>query len=364
MKSEKERKQSKRLRRNTSTKKSNAKKHSWIYNHPIATLFIVLTGIAVAGFWTLFGFSGYNGPERHIYIPQNATSSDLRDSLVTNLGTLAGNRTYILWRLQHGEINRSRGFYEVLPGERALSLARRLRYGRQTPVKFTFNNARTLDNMADKISRNLEVSADEILKACDSILPAKGFTPEQYPAAFFPDTYQCFITASGEDIVNILLHYRNAFWNEDRLRKASELGLTPVEVSTLASIVEEESAKNDERPLIARLYLNRLQRGMRLQADPTVKFATGDFGLRRILNVHLATPSPYNTYLNSGLPPGPIRIASRQTIESVLDAPKHNNIYMCAKEDFSGYHNFAPDYATHMENARKYRRQLDLRGIK
>ncbi len=351
-------------KRNSARKKKTAKKHGWVYNHPIGVLCGVLVIIAVAAFWTLFGFSGYHGEAKNIYIPQKATRSDLRDSLVSNLGLIAGNRTYILWRLLHGEIDRARGMYEVTPGERALNLSRRLKYGRQTPVKFTFNNARTLKAMADKISSQLEVSSDDILRACDSILPGEGFTPEQFPAAFFPDTYQCYITASGEDIVRTMLYYRNAFWNDERKAKAAQLGISPVEAATVASIVEEESAKTDERPVIARLYLNRLHRGMRLQADPTVKFATGDFSLRRILGSHLSTQSPYNTYLNDGLPPGPIRIASRHTIEGVLDAPEHNYLYMCAKEDFSGYHNFASDYATHLKNAQRYRHQLDLRGIK
>lgn len=339
-------------------------KHGWLYNHPIAVLFVALVIVAIAAFWTLFGFSGYHGPERHIYIPPQATEADFRDSLVANLGVIAGNRTYVLWRLQHGNLDRTRGMYEVSPGETALALSRRLRYGRQTPVRFTFSNARTLQAMADKISSQLELSADEIMAACDTMLPAAGFSREQFPAAFFPDTYECFINASGEDVVRTMLYYRNQFWNDDRRSKAAKLGLTPEDVTTVASIVEEESAKSDERPIIARLYLNRLQRGMRLQADPTVKFATGDFSLRRILATHLATPSPYNTYLNDGLPPGPIRIASRQTIDGVLNAPDHNYLYMCAKEDFSGYHNFAADYSTHLDNARRYRRQLDLRGIK
>ena len=160
------------------------------------------------------------------------------------------------------------------------------------------------------------------------------------------------------------MDYRNRFWDKSRRSKAARLGLTPAEVATIASIVEEETAKTDEKPKVARLYLNRLQKGIKLQADPTVKFASGDFSLRRITGKHLAIESPYNTYKISGLPPGPIRVPASSTLDAVLNAPNHNYIYMCAKEDFSGYHNFASDYATHQANARRYQAELNRRGIR
>ncbi len=161
-----------------------------------------------------------------------------------------------------------------------------------------------------------------------------------------------------------LVGIRDNFWTKERLDKAAKLGLTPVEVATIASIVEEESNKKDERPMIARLYINRVKQGMKLQADPTVKFATGNFALRRITGKHLRTDSPYNTYKNVGLPPGPIRVPNAATLDAVLNAPEHNYIYMCAKEDFSGRHNFAADYATHRKNAKKYQAALNRRGIR
>ena len=156
---------------------------------------------------------------------------------------------------------------------------------------------------------------------------------------------------------------RDTFWNPDRIAKARELGLDPVGVTTIASIVAEETSKADERPKVARLYLNRLSRGMKLQADPTVKFAIGDFSLRRIGGSMLNIDSPYNTYRVKGLPPGPIRIVDPQLIDDVLNAPAHNYIYMCAREDFSGYHNFSTDYATHQANAKRYQAELDRRKI-
>ena len=361
---EKKGKPTQRKPRSTQRRNTKNKKKGWFYNHPIGVLCFALAILAVAVFWTLFGFSGYHGEERWIYVPQGSTNASIRDSLTSNLGLIAGNRTYVLWRLQHGQVDKARGIYRVEPGERALGLSRRLLSGRQTPVKFSFNNARTVEDVARKVAAQLELSADDFMAACDSLLPEAGFTRAQFPAAFFPDTYESYITASGADVVNILLRYRNRFWNDERRAKAKDLGITPVEAATIASIVEEESGKLDERPVIARLYLNRLQRGIRLQADPTVKFSTGNFALRRITHEHLRTDSPYNTYLHDGLPPGPIRVASKRTIEDMLEAPQHDYLYMCAKDDFSGYHNFASDYATHLANARRYQQALNKRGIK
>ena len=155
----------------------------------------------------------------------------------------------------------------------------------------------------------------------------------------------------------------NRFWNQSRRAKADSLSMTPVEVAILASIVEEETNNRQEKPMVAGLYINRLRIGIPLQADPTVKFALQDFSLRRITNAHLNFPSPYNTYLNVGLPPGPIRIPSPAGIDAVLNYARHNYIYMCAKEDFSGTHNFASTYAEHMQNARKYWNMLNKRKI-
>ncbi|MCD7816338.1 MAG: endolytic transglycosylase MltG, partial [Bacteroides sp.] len=191
-----------------------------------------------------------------------------------------------------------------------------------------------------------------------------GYSTETLPCLFIPNTYEVYWTMTPEAFVKRMQKEHDRFWNEERKAKAQSIGLTPEEVATLASIVEEETANNAEKPMVAGLYINRLHADMPLQADPTVKFALQDFGLRRILHTHLETDSPYNTYKHTGLPPGPIRIPSIQGIESVLNYTRHNYLYMCAKEDFSGTHNFAATFSQHLANARKYQRELNRRKIK
>lgn len=213
------------------------------------------------------------------------------------------------------------------------------------------------------MSHVLECDSVQFLAAADSILSASGLTKEEQASAFIPDTYQFYWTDSPARVVNKLFAERSSFWNDGRVAKAKALGLTPEQVHTLASIVEEETNKADEQGTVARLYLNRIKRGMPLQADPTVKFAVGDFSLKRIVGEHLKIDSPYNTYRNTGLPPGPIRIAERGTLQRVLDAPENNYIYMCAKSDFSGYHDFTADYNRHRINAARYHRALSARGL-
>lgn len=179
-----------------------------------------------------------------------------------------------------------------------------------------------------------------------------------------PDTYEFYWNATPNKIIKRLVEYREKFWTDKRKAQAASLGLSPIEATILASIVEEETNKADEKPIVARLYMNRLKKGMLLQADPTVKYAVGNFGLKRILQQHLNIESPYNTYKHPGLPPGPIRIPSGNTIDAVLNAPSNDYIYMCAKEDFSGYHNFTSSYSEHLNNARRYQAVLNKRNIK
>lgn len=184
------------------------------------------------------------------------------------------------------------------------------------------------------------------------------------PALFIPNTYEAYWNTDAKAFIHRMKKEYERFWTQERRDKAQACGLTPIEVSTLASIVEEETANKSEMPMVAELYLNRLQDGMPLQADPTIKFSLQEFGLRRILHKHLEVESPYNTYKHAGLPPGPIRIASIQGIESVLNHAQHDYLYMCAKEDFSGTHNFAATFAEHQANARRYQQALNKRNIR
>lgn len=301
-----------------------------------------------------------------VNIPRDATMQSVCDSLTTSLGDSYGELVYNLWKVAAGDPESAHGSYLIEPGTTALTAARTIAGRKQTPVKVTINNVRTLGDLTKRIASKLEATPGEIhaaLKEALSDHPQFG-DEATFTAAVLPDTYEFYWTDTASHVVNKLVSARDEFWNKDRLAKAEKLGLTPVEVATIASIVEEESNKKDERPLIARLYMNRVKQGMKLQADPTVKFATGNFALRRITGKHLKTDSPYNTYRNAGLPPGPIRVPQKATLDAVLNAPEHSYIYMCAKEDFSGYHNFASDYATHQRNARRYQAALNRRGIR
>lgn len=258
------------------------------------------------------------------------------------------------------------GCYVIKPTDNMRYLHRRLSMGYQTPVKLTIGSVRTLDRMARNIARQLMIDSTEVAKliADTAYIHRIGYTKETLPALFIPNTYEVYWNLSAEDFMLRMLKENKAFWNEKRTKQAEAIGLTPIEVATLASIVEEETANHAEKSVVAGLYINRLHKGMLLQADPTVKFSMGNFELRRILYRHLEVDSPYNTYKYAGLPPGPIRVPSYQGLESVLNYTKHNYLYMCAKEDFSGTHNFAVTSAQHAANARKYQQALNRRGIR
>ena len=258
------------------------------------------------------------------------------------------------------------GRYAIKPADNMRYFHRRLSMGYQTPVKLTIGSVRTLDRMARNVSRQLMIDSTEVATLLNDTAYIReiGYTKETLPALFIPNTYEVYWDMSAEDFMARMQKEHKAYWNEKRMKQAEAIGLTPIEVATLASIVEEETANQAEKPMVAGLYINRLKRGMLLQADPTVKFSLQEFGLKRILFKHLEVDSPYNTYKYAGLPPGPIRVPSYQGLESVLNYTKHNYIYMCAKEDFSGTHNFAVTSAQHAANARKYQQALNRKGIR
>jgi UPF0755 protein len=257
------------------------------------------------------------------------------------------------------------GLYTIPAKTNNLNLIKLLRSGRQTPVKLTFNNVRTKEDLAEKITKNLETSQDEFLDLImDSAYIQKfGFEEETIMGMFIPNTYELWWNTNADKLFDRMYKEYGNFWTDQRLAEAQKLGLTQNEVSALASIVQAETQKADERPKVAGVYLNRLRINMALQADPTLVFAVGDFNLKRVLNVHKAIDSPYNTYMYTGLPPGPINLPEISALEAVLNYEDHDYLYFCAKEDFSGYHTFAKDYNTHMINARRYQAALNKSNI-
>ncbi|MEZ5105234.1 MAG: endolytic transglycosylase MltG [Draconibacterium sp.] len=257
------------------------------------------------------------------------------------------------------------GRYVLEKGMNTNQVVNILRSGLQTPVDVTFNNCRFKEDLAGKVSKYIQADSLSILNLFydEDQIKEYGFTPETFRAMFIPNTYEFYWTTSAKEFADRMKTEYDRFWNDERKKKAEEIGLTPVEVTILASIVQSETAKREELKTVAGLYVNRLKRGQLLQADPTVKYAVGDFSLKRILNSHLEIDSPYNTYKYAGLPPGPINFPETATIDAVLNYEKHNYIYMCAKEDFSGYHNFARTLAEHNRNAAKYRAALNAEKI-
>jgi UPF0755 protein len=241
-----------------------------------------------------------------------------------------------------------------------------LRSGKQSPVKVTFNNIRSLNSVSSKLSSYLEADSSDILEVFldEEFLRKNNFNEYNIISIFIPNTYEFYWNTSATKLRQRMLKEYKLFWNKSRVNMAAKINLSFQDISTLASIVEkEQNIRIDERPTIAGLYLNRLKKGMRLESDPTLIFALNDFNINRVLNKDKKVKSPYNTYLNKGIPPGPICIPSINAIDAVLNAEEHKYIFMCAKEDFSGYHNFAKNYAKHLINARKYQKMLNKKKI-
>jgi UPF0755 protein len=257
------------------------------------------------------------------------------------------------------------GRYKIRNGLSNNDLVNMLRLGNQDPVMVVFNHVRSLDHLAGKVAKYFEKDSAAFSNyLSDGALPSRyGFDAATFTSMFIPETYEFFWTTSPEEFAERMNQEYEKFWDGERDRKAKKLEMTRAEVVTLASIVDEETLYNDENSRVAGLYLNRLEDGIPLQADPTLKFALGDFSRQRILNKDKQIDSPYNTYKNKGLPPGPITIPSVSAIDGVLDFEKHNYLYMCAKADFSGYHAFARSYSQHQKNAREYQRELNKRRI-
>ena len=311
----------------------------------IAVLAIIVAG---AAFTVPFFFSGAD-KGKTIYIYPDMTESAFSDSLKADFGQAYARRVMMLSNYRRIVTPRHIGAYRVEKGMSPFDLWRKLSSGAQSPVKFTFNNLRTVADFAESASRQLCMDKNDMLRLLTDSASCASFG---------------YWSVKPEKLLEKMHDNYIRFWNDERKTKAKKLGLTPEEVVTLASIVEEETAYSPEKGKVSRLYLNRLSKGMKLQSDPTVKFAIGDFSLKRILHKHLAANSPYNTYAVQGLPPGPIRMPEKSTVNAVLNAPPHDYIYMCAKADFSGSHEFTASYAEHLRYARLYQAALNRRGIK
>ncbi len=257
------------------------------------------------------------------------------------------------------------GYYELPPGLGNKAALRKLSRAYQTPVRIRFNSVRSVTQLAGILAPQLMLDSAAIIRQFEDVrmLDSLGFNAQTLPAFFLPDTYEVWWNCSSEKLMQTFLKAYRSFWNDSRLAKVQANGLSPVEASTLASIVESESQAAEEWGTIAGLYMNRLRKGIPLQADPTVVFAVGDFSIRRVLNAHIGTDSPYNTYQHIGLPPGPIRIPSKAVLEAVVNAQPNSYLYMCAKEDFSGRHNFAENLAQHNRNAQRYHQALNRKKI-
>lgn len=254
------------------------------------------------------------------------------------------------------------GLYNISTDMTNIDAVRLLRAGNQVASKLTFSHARLVEELYEPVTRYTEIDSRDFKTALDDYIATNtdGFNKQTIIAMFIPNTYQVYYTISPENLVKKINSEYHRFWNEDNLAKADEIGLTPIEVSALASIVQAEVIMRDESKIIAGLYMNRLKQGIPLQADPTLVFAVGDYTLKRVLNEHKEVDSPYNTYKNKGLPPGPINMPTIHSLKAVLNYASHDYIFMCAKEDFSGYHNFTASLREHNENARRYQRQLSI----
>lgn len=301
----------------------------------------------------------------YIYIDED----DTQDSVIAKIQPyanpigMAGLKT-IIRHSDYGKNIRT-GRYAIEPSDGAITVFRRLKSGRQTSMSIVVPEVRTMDRLAGVLSHKLMLDSATIAEALTSEETCKhmGYDTCTIAAMFVPNTYDVYWNMSIEDLLERMRKEHDRFWKGDREAKAAKMQLTPVEVATIASIIDEETSNNAEKPMIAGMYLNRLKAGMPLQADPTIKFALKQFELKRIYNKLLTTDSPYNTYQHQGLPPGPIKIASIKGIDAVLNYVDHNYLYMCAKEDFSGTHNFAHTYQEHLKNAAKYTKALNARGI-
>lgn len=326
----------------------------------VAVVLLAVAAIAAAPFLTATA-----DKEATLFIKHGTSNDAVGEMIAAEVSSDFSSKVMELLTLTGGDLSTRQGAFKIKEGESALSVANHLRRGSPDEVKVTINNIRTKEQLAKRLGKKLMMDEADFLKALNDkeLCSSLEKNPDNVTGLFLADTYQFLWDVEPAKLLESMKKFSDSFWNSDRKEKAEKLGLTPDEVIALAAIVEGETAKADEKGKVARLYMNRLKQHIKLQADPTVKFALGDFALRRLRLADTRIESPWNTYYVDGLPPGPICIPEKSSIEAVLDAPEHDYIYMCAKEDFSGYHNFAVDYSEHEANAKRYQNALNERNI-
>ena len=308
---------------------------------------------------------GFKAGEKVLLIPEGANLEQVLDSLKAG-GFITDEKTFHWVAERKKYAGRVRpGRYVVPAGMSMNALVNKLRSGEQDPVRITFTNIRNIPQLAGQVSKYIEADSLAVLRAMLAPETARrlGFTRETIISLFLPNTYEVWWTVKPDELIDRFAKEYKRFWTDDRQAAARALGLTQSEVSTLASIVQAETGKASDAPMIAGVYLNRLRIGMPLQADPTLKFALGLDSLNRVLHTDMRVDSPYNTYTHTGLPPGPINLPEPRFIDAVLHPAKSDYLYFCAREDLSGYSNFTKTYEQHLVNARRYQQALNKRGI-
>jgi UPF0755 protein len=332
----------------------------------LAVIIIIISGAAELFYYSRYFAPNVTGNQEYLFIRTGATYNDvyktIRDKGIvkdTSSFNSAAQGMHYTTRVKPGR-------YHMHEGMNNRRLINMLASGAQEAVTLSFHNLRQKTDFAGFVSKKLEADSASILRLLDSsqFVEKYGFTTDNVYSMFIPNTYQVYWNTSPEKFFKRMYANYEKFWTPERKQEAAAINLSPVQVSVLASLVDAEALHDDEMPTIAGLYLNRLKKGMKLESDPTIIFAMNDFNIRRVLKRYLSYNSPYNTYLHTGLPPGPVMMPSVNALDAVLNYKKSDYIYMCAKEDFSGYHNFATNMADHLANAHKYQKALDERNIK
>ncbi len=327
------------------------------------TAFLILIIAFIA--WKFLGPTVHSPEKKFFYIPTGSTYEDVKRDLYEQ--EIIAGTTWFNWTAKMiGYTNAKPGRYEIKKGMSLVNLVRMLKNGRQSPVNFVITKIRTKEVLAGKAGAAFECDSTQMIHFLNNpdSLSGYGLDTNTVMATVMPFTYTIRWNTTPGNIFEQFYTAYKTFWTAERSQKADSLGLTPLQVSTIASIIDEETNSKADKPKVASVYLNRIKIGMPLQADPTLKFALRNFGLKRILNVHKEVQSRYNTYTNKGLPPGPICTPQIETIDAVLDSPKTDYLYFVASSSFDGSHIFTTNYSEHMKMARLYQQELNKRNIK